>query len=321
MTAIEPVATSVAFCVYNRPTHTEKVLAALATVKPRHLMIIADGPRQDRPDDPVKCSAVIDLIKSIDWPADIEWNVSPTNLGLRSRLQSGLSWAFNRVEEVIVVEDDCVPHPSFFRFCTELLDRYRNDPRIAVICGSNFQLDADCGPASYFFSRYPLIWGWAGWRRTWQQYDPDLNQWPNLRETSWLIDYLGDPLASAYWRGTFDKVRAGFDTWDFQLTFSCWRANALAVQPAQNLVTNLGFGAESTFTRAEDSILAGLPTREMRFPLVHPKTVERAEDCDDRTEQLAFSAWPRDQLQKFRIARAAATVKKTWRSDPGPERG
>lgn len=314
MTAIEPLATPVALCVYNRPSHTRKVLAALAKVKPGHLLIIADGPKRDHTEDHAKCHAVINLIRSLDWRADIEWNVAPINLGIRSRLQTGLSWVFDRVEEAIILEDDCVPHPSFFRFCTELIDRYRNDPRIAIICGSNFQFGADCGPASYFFSRYPLIWGWAGWRRTWQQYDGDLDEWPSLRNTSWLIEHLSDPLASAYWRAIFDKVHAGFDTWDFQLTYSCWRANALAVQPAQNLVTNVGFGAESTFSRRADSIFTRLPTRAMQFPLIHPKSVERAKDSDDRTERLAFSSSPRDQLQKFRV-RAADAVPKIWTPD------
>ena len=318
MAAIDQLATSVALCVYNRPSQTQKVLAALAMVKPKHILVVADGPKQDQPDDREKCDAVIKLIKSIDWPADVEWNVSPLNLGLRSRLQSGLSWVFDRVEEAIILEDDCVPHPSFFRFCAELLDRYRDDPRIALICGGNFQFDADCGSASYFFSRYPLIWGWAAWRRTWQQYDPNLDAWPNLRETSWLIDYVDDPLVSAYWRAVFDKVRAGLDTWDVQLTFSCWRANALVVQPVKNLITNIGFGAEATFARSEDSIFARIPLQEMRFPLIHPKSIERAKECDDRTERVSFSASPRDQLQRFRMARVTDVMPVIWKPDTSP---
>ena len=318
MTAIDPLATSIALCVYNRPLLTQQVLAALAEVRPRHILVIADGPKQGLPGDRERCDAVIDLIRSIDWPAALEWNVSPVNLGIRRRLQSGLSWVFGRVKEVIVLEDDCVPHPTFFRFCVELLDRYRDDPRIALICGSNFQFDADCGPASYFFSRYPLIWGWAAWRRTWKHYDPDLDQWSKLRETSWLTDYLGDPLAAAYWRAVFDKVRAGFDTWDFQLTFSCWRADALAVQPARNLVSNIGFGIDASFAQAADSIFARIPLHEMQFPLIHPKSIERARNCDQRTETLSFSTSPQEQLQRFRMARGADAAPEVWKPKTSP---
>jgi len=312
-TAGDPLTTPVVLCVYNRPALTQKVLAVLSRVRPRHILVIADGPRSEQPRDREKCDAVINLIRSIDWPTRVEWNVAPNNMGLRSRIQSGLSWVFSRVQEAIILEDDCVPHPSFFHYCTELLDRYRDDPRIALICGTNFKFEVDSGPASYFYSRYPLIWGWASWRRTWEQYDPELRDWPKLRETSWLADYLGDPLAAAYWRAVFDHVRAGLNTWDFSLAFSCWRAGALVVQPAQNLVTNIGFGADGTFTRAPDAILARMPVHEMHFPLVHPDRVERAVACDDKTEEIAFSSSARKQLQRLEAARQAGAAPRIWK--------
>lgn len=277
------------------------------------MLVVADGPKSDRTDDAEKCGKVIDLIKSIDWPADVEWNVAPTNMGLRARIQNGLTWAFGRVEEAIVLEDDCVPHPSFFPFCAELLDRYRNNPQIALICGSSFQFDADCGPASYFFSRYPLMWGWATWRRTWERYDPDIDEWANLRRTSWLADYLGDPLAAAYWRNIFDKVSAGLDTWDFQMNFLCWRQDLLAVQPAHSMIANVGFGPDATFTRETDTVFSRIPVREMQFPLIHPERVERAKNCDDRTEKITFSASPRQQLERVRAARAAGATSTIWK--------
>ena len=105
------------------------------------------------------------------------------------------------------------------------------------------------------------------------------------------------------------------DTWDVQLTFSCWRANALVVQPVKNLITNIGFGAEATFARSEDSIFARIPLQEMRFPLIHPKSIERAKECDDRTEIVSFSASPRDQLQTFWIARVTDVMPVIWKPD------
>lgn len=48
---------------------------------------------------------------------------------------SGISWVFEQVEAAILLEDDCVPAPTFFPFCTELLERYRMDARIGMIAG------------------------------------------------------------------------------------------------------------------------------------------------------------------------------------------
>jgi hypothetical protein len=282
--------TPIVLCVYNRPHLVQQVLESLRSVSASHILVVADGSKSDNPADRIKCDEVIRLIKrTIDWPTRIEWNVSPVNVGCRRRLQSGLSWAFSRVEEAIVLEDDCVPHASFFGFCSALLDRYRLDHRVALICGSSFQIEADCGAASYFFSRYPLIWGWAGWRRTWELYDPDIDAWRTLRDTSWLSELLADPVATVYWRHIFDQVRSGFDTWDYSMTFSCWRAGALAVHPSKNLVRNIGFTEDATHTRDRPSVFANMPVHEMSFPLVHPDRVERAPTYDEQIERVVFS--------------------------------
>jgi hypothetical protein len=299
--------TPIVLCVYNRPHLTQQVLESLRSLNPPHILVIADGPKLDDPIDRMKCREVIQLFKStIDWPTRIEWNVSTVNLGCRRRLQTGLSWAFRRVEEAIVLEDDCVPHSSFFRFCSALLKHYRLDPRIALICGSSLQTEADCEAMSYVFSRYPLIWGWAGWRRTWELYDPDINAWSNLRDTSWLSGFLSDPVATLYWRHIFDQVRSGLDTWDYSMTFSCWRAGALAVHPSQNLTRNIGFGDGATHTR-ERSVFANMPVHAMSFPLVHPHRVEPAQAYDKRIERVMFSGRIKERIWDMFHRRSEST--------------
>ncbi len=305
----------VVLCVYNRPSLTLRSVAALRVAQPRHILIVADGPKAADPSDRDRCGAVLKILQAIDWPARIDWNVAPANLGIRERFHTGLDWAFDTVDEAIVLEDDCIAHPSFFAFCAELLDRYRDDPRIAIVSGTNFQRGADCGPASYYFSRYPLIWGWATWRRTWRRYDPGLQDWPALRDTPWLLDRLGDPLAAAYWRAIFDRAHAGLDTWDYALAFACWRDEALAIHPARNLISNVGFGPEATNTRFAGPVFADEPAIEMKQPLVHPETVDRAAAFDRRIEQAVFSSSPREQLQRMRAARMAGAVPLSWKPD------
>jgi hypothetical protein len=310
-----PLATPVVLCVYNRPHLTQQILDALRAVRPLRILVIADGPRTNDPTDHAKCEDVIRIIRSIDWEADIDWNVSDVNLGCRKRIQTGLSWAFARVEEAIVLEDDCVPHPSFFRFCRELLDRYRSNRRVVLISGSSFVIEQDCAAESYLFSRYPLIWGWAAWRRSWELYDPDVDSWERLRDTPWLSNFLADPLAAAYWRRIFEHARSGYDTWDYSMTFSCWHSGGLSVHPRRNLISNIGFGSDATHTRDLGSVFANLPVQEMAFPLVHPKRVERAVAYDERTERTVYSKTAEQQLQYAREVLRTRAGRVTWRPD------
>jgi hypothetical protein len=304
--------TPVILTVYNRPQLTGQVIAALRAVRPARMLIVADGGWDNDPDDQARCAEVLRILKSIDWPTQLEWNISPQHLGCRRRIQTGLSWAFERVTEAIILEDDCVAHPSFFEFCRVLLERYRWEERVGLICGTNFQGGKRAASPSYFFSRYPLLWGWATWQRTWDRYEPDIVTWDSVRETSWLADFLGDSIASAYWRHIFDEVRAGLDTWDYSMTFSFWRAGLLAAHPNQNLVRNIGFGPDATHTRDGTSALGNMRVEEIRFPLVHPSLVERATAPDVRTEQILFSGALK---QKLRLAHQSLAATRTERGN------
>ena len=292
--------TPVVLCIFNRPDTTRRVLEVLRALEPAHLLIVADGPRANRADDARLCEETRALVRqSIDWPAEVRWDLASGNFGCRKRIQSGLDWAFDAVDAAIVLEDDCLPDLSFLAFCRELLDRYRDDTRIGMICGSNPLANGAEGPASYVFSRYPLIWGWATWRRTWALYDRDIDAWPELGAGDWLETLLDSPLASGYWRSIFASVRQGVDTWDYSLVFSLWRAGLLAIHPAVNGVTNIGFGGEATHTRLF-APFADLPRRPLAFPLAHPERIERNAAHDEALEKLMYSGTPERLLLRAR---------------------
>ncbi len=177
----------VAFLIFNRPELTRKVFATIAQAKPSKLLVVADGPRADVPDDREKCSEARAIIGRIDWDCEVLTNYSSANMGCRARISTGLEWVFTNVEEAIILEDDCIPHPTFFRFCKELLTRYRDDQRVMMISGDNFQMGRNRTPYSYYFSRFFHCWGWATWRRAWRHYDIDMELWPSLRDGSWLL--------------------------------------------------------------------------------------------------------------------------------------
>ncbi|OUC08639.1 hemolytic protein HlpA-like protein, partial [Litorilinea aerophila] len=167
--------TPVIFLIFNRPDTTAQVFAEIAKARPRRLLVVADGPRPHRPDDVEKCSATRAVIERVDWPCEVSCDFAEENLGGRRRISSGLTWAFSQVEAAIVLEDDCLPHPTFFPFCEELLNRYCHDERIMAITGDNFQFGRSRTKYSYYFSRYFHSWGWATWRRAWQHYDDTLH--------------------------------------------------------------------------------------------------------------------------------------------------
>lgn len=263
--------TPVAFVLFNRPDTTRRVFAAIRERRPARLLVIADGPRPARAGELARCHearAVVD--QGVDWPCEVQRCYSDENLGCKRRLSSGFDWLFQQVEEAIILEDDCLPHPSFFPYCEELLAKWRDDERIMSICGTNLGLPLRTDGASYGFTRTPHCWGWASWRRAWRNYDVAMQAWPAFRDAGRLDDVLRDRGLRSRYRRNFDRLHAGrIDTWDWQWTFACWMNHGLCAVPRENLVSNIGFGAAASHTTGT-SRLANLPTRAISLPLNHP---------------------------------------------------
>jgi len=285
--------------IFNRPDTTSKVLAKIAQARPSKLLVVADGPRADRPGEDAQCQATRALIERVDWDCDVLTHYAETNLGCRQRVSSGLDWAFSLVEQAIILEDDCVPHSTFFRFCDELLSRYRDDERVMMISGDNFQFGRRRTDFSYFFSRYTCAWGWASWRRAWQHYDINMTNWPMIRDGGWLEDVLGDKRAAARWTKAFDIAYNGrINTWDHQWLFTCWVQTGLVVQPNVNLVSNIGFTSAATHT-VSSSPVAHLPTYAIDFPLQHPPYVICDTLADQLTEQKLSNVTLSERLSRL----------------------
>lgn len=280
--------TPVVLLIFNRPDTTQQVLEALRPVQPSRLLVVADGPRPDRPDDRDRCQAARAVLEQVDWKCEILTHYSEQNLGCRQRVSSGLDWAFQTVEAAIVLEDDCIPHPSFFPFCEELLAKHRDDQRIMAISGANYQQGWRRNDDSYYFSRYNHCWGWASWRRAWQHYDNEMTLWARVRDGGWLEDILGDRRAAQSWTKIFQSVYdLQINSWAFRWTFACWMQGGLSITPAVNLVSNVGFGTEATHTQQRNRF-ANLPAEAMPFPLHHPPFVIRDQQADRRTQARLY---------------------------------
>ena len=275
------LSTPVALLIFNRPETTIEVLKAIKKAAPDHLFIIADGPRDNNIEDKKLCEKTRALINLVDWPCKITTSFSDSNLGCGARPATGISWVFEHVEEAIFLEDDCVPDPSFFRFCQELLDKYRDDKRIMHISGCNFMFGRYQPESSYYFSRYSLSGGWATWRRAWEKFDFDMSKWQEVRTTNWLQNLLNDRKAVWYWKRIFDNVTQGGKAhiWDFQWLFACWIQTSLCITPTVNLLSNIGYGANATHTRLP-SKFSRIPTTTLQYPLSHPQLIKRDIQAD-----------------------------------------
>ncbi len=261
-----PLDTPVAFIIFNRADTAALVFAEIRKAQPRKLFVIADGPRT--PEEAEKCRAARAVIDGVDWDCEVLTNYAEANLGCGPRVSSGISWVFENVEEAIILEDDCLPDPSFFPFCEQMLAEYRDDLRVVHIAGTNAIPD-ESREASYMFNRLTSIWGWATWRRAWQNYDYDMKVWPEYKKTTDL-DYYGKQKINVYnmFNGHWNEP---VNTWDIQWWFGCTARQEVSITPKVNLITNIGFRADATHT-SEPNKLSEVPVSSLQFPLVKPKS-------------------------------------------------
>ncbi|GAA4380784.1 nucleotide-diphospho-sugar transferase [Hymenobacter koreensis] len=285
MPSLQPNATETAvlLLVFNRPGTTRHVLEAIRAAQPKRLYVAADGPRPGRPADEALCAETRQLVTDlVDWPCELHTQFRSTNLNCGLGPATAIDWFFSHESEGIILEDDCVPTPAFFRFCHELLARYRTDERVMHIGGNNFAREAQRPPQpgtdSYFFSQQVNSWGWATWRRAWHLYDFQLKLLPELRRRGLLGGLYPSALQRRYWLSKFEQVRATPgtpDIWDYQWHFAVAANGGLTVVPQVNLVRNIGFGADATHTFDSDDDCANVPATELAFPLQHPPVVLR----------------------------------------------
>jgi hypothetical protein len=270
------VNTPVLLIAHRRPRETGRLVRAILSVRPERVYLATDGPRPDVPSDADQCVKVRELLRTADWPGDVEYLIQKENLGPRMMVPAAVDWALSQSERLIILEDDCLPHGTFFRYCDELLERYQNEPQVMMISGTN-PAPWRRGPR-YRFSAYGTMWGWATWASAWQSfwhareliYDQALDLHA-LAQRVWR-----DPAEQRFWAAMYERLRLGHTAgWDYEWTLARLLRNGLSAMPRRNLVTNIGFGGSATNTFSGYSHPIGpLRRRRMRFPLVEPDHVE-----------------------------------------------
>lgn len=255
--------------LFNRPNHVRQLLDRLRAGQPKSLYVAVDGVRMGHPTDMVRVAECIATLDEIDWPCTVHRLIRNQNLGCKLAVSSAIDWFFQQVPEGIILEDDCLPDPTFFSFCADLLTRYRSDERVMHISGANLYQGRTWGDASYFFSPIPHIWGWATWRRAWQHYDVQMTGYPDFEQSGGIERTVPDQDSVHYWKRALSATFGGtINTWDYQWVYAIWRKGGLCITPNHNLITNIGFGKDATHTITV-SPFANMPTKALPA-ITHP---------------------------------------------------
>jgi len=297
--------TPILFLIFNRPDVTKKVFEQIKMAKPPKLYVAADGARSE--EEKLLCEETRSIINEIDWDCELKTLFREENLGCKENVSSAIDWFFENEEMGIILEDDLMAHPDFFRFCSDLLEYYKDDERVWAITGTNLIEQTDmAGDYSYLFSGYGGCWGWASWRRAWKHFDKDLKLWPEVRDSQLLRWVYTEDYKYNYWYDICESIynnTAPFNSWAYPWAFTRRINSGLTIVPAKNLVSNIGFGEQSTHTTDQISSLANISIYEIEFPLKHPPYVCRNMKFDElHGQKNYYTHIPQEESRKKKFS-------------------
>lgn len=284
--------TPILFIIFNKEIATKIVFSTIQRIQPKKLFIAADGPRSEIPGESEKCASVRKMVlDSINWDCEVQTLFRDANIGCGRGPSEAISWFFNHVNEGIILEDDCYPNESFFKFCADNLEKYRYNDRISIVSGNNFQQRQPMTINSdYYYSVFPSSNGWATWRRTWEGYDYFIKKWSTMKKDDLLQFLFIEKKYQLWWKERFDIIfkEQPDDMWDFQFHFHCMARKQLAIIPKANLVSNIGYGPDATHSVDPNNYFANVPLIDLDFPLKHPGSISRNYEADLFIQQKLF---------------------------------
>lgn len=278
---------------FNRPRYVQKVIECLREVRPNKLYVSIDGPRTGNSEDAEKQIQIKEVLNTIDWNCRVTIRHLKNNKGCKLGVSSAIDWFFEQEESGIILEDDCLPDPTFFPFCSELLERYKAHEQVMSIGGSNL-IKGSVDKASYFFTSTPQCWGWATWRRSWKKYDVQMKDWPTDKSHALLDKKLHSSKAVRYWSKIFDRTHSDqIDTWDYQWVYAIFKNGGLCINPNANMITNIGFDTDATHTKLAPLDQAFHARTSVTFPLSHPERVILNRQLDQKLQNTLYlsSKW------------------------------
>ena len=267
--------------IFNRLEETNQVLDKILLINPEKLYIACDGPRPSKSGEAeIVANLRINIKKKLEHHHNVKYLFSSKNLGVKLAPVKAINWFFENEKQGIILEDDCVPGESFFNFTREMLIRHQEDHRVSMITGENryselidFKKKYSCAPIAH-------VWGWASWRRVWQQYEVDLSG-HNFNVANRIFT---SKKGKRFWRNVFKVVTSGkLNAWDFQLSHLLLRTETYCILPPKNLITNIGFNQKSTNTKKSDNFSKSIRSELYSPPFigeirVHPGVIDIIEN-------------------------------------------
>lgn len=242
---IKEIRSPVLLIVFNRPDTTQIVFEAIRRAKPKLFYIAADAPRIVNSDDKKNCALVKEIVKHVDWDCETHYRFAEENQGCGPGPYNAISWVFEHEDRAIILEDDCVPALPFYGYCDELLERYKNDTRIWLISGNQYNEEAVTTPHSYFFSKYGHSWGWATWKRCWVHMDMEMRKFPLLLEQDLFKSRYRTRAEANFFLKRYQRIYSDKSKlthiWDIQFGFALGINNHMCINPSKNLVKNIGY--------------------------------------------------------------------------------
>ena len=287
--------TPILIIAWKRPQKTRELINVIKEINPDNLYIACDGPKNENPEEDNKVRETRKLLlTSFKEVNKKKYLLSKNNQGCKLGVSNAVNWLFKHEKEGIILEDDCIPHLDFFRFCQEMLENYRNDERIWSITGHNQQNNIQRGSGTYYFSKYPRSWGWATWKRSWAKYDRDITDWPKIKSKGILKNQLRNNIELKYWEKILDSIYYHNypNTWDYQWSLSSFLNSGLTIVPNKNLIKNIGFDEEATHTfegEANTFIENDKAYSNSIFPTIHPDYFVINQKADEIVDVLEYS--------------------------------
>lgn len=271
---------------YNRKENALKVLECLREAQVSALYIACDGPKESQQDKEKVQRTREALQEAVDWECNVQYRFSDSNQGCKYGPVNAINWIFEKEERAIILEDDIVPNPSFFFFCEEILERFREREEIMMISGCNIMSRTESAGESYFFESIATTWGWATWKRAWKKYDMTMQGWQEMKKKKVLKKlFLKDTAFSL--KRDFENVAVNdTDIWDYQWQYTMIKNGGLGIVPKYCMVQNIGFEDEdATHT---NGVLFKYRDFLMPFPLVHPQKLEGNQEYERYVETQIY---------------------------------
>lgn len=266
---------------FARPEQTKQVFEQIRCARPSKLYLYQDGARENRPDDIENIRKCREIVSNIDWECQVYTLYQPKNFGCDPSEYLAQKWMFGTEEMGIVLEDDDVPSQSFFSFCKELLEKYKYDERINMICGMNNTEVSEHTPYSYLFSISGSITGWASWKRVideWKDYVDFVNDEYAIKQFHDRYRYFMD--TKRYVKRCKQHNASGIAHYESILGSNARLNSRLNIVPKYNMISNIGITENSTHSVSNYKMLPRgirrifyMKTYDIEFPLNHPPYV------------------------------------------------